>query len=1078
MVPMDKGTLRCRIKSALPSRIESSQSALRSLVWLALLLAAAAGAWAVLSAHRVRVRGIPRDFPAPVAEADVPPLGVNVALDAYQDHELTSALDRVANGGFTWVRQSFPRSRVEREDASTGFDWTDVDPLMNVLGRYAQLRLVAVLTDDPPTPPAHPEQFAAFARAFAERYGDQVDYYQIWDEPNLATHWGGGPVNPSAYADLLARTARAIRAADPNARILLAGLAPTTETGSQNLSEVRYLERLYQMGAAPYFDIVAAKPYGFDTGPGDRRVDESLLNVSRVLLLRQVMVAHGDAGTAIWASHWGWNALPARWEGAPSIWGQTDPATQAARSVATLERARDEWPWMGAMIIETLQPDAPATSGRRLDDPRWGFALLAPDGSPRPVYHALADWARSLPAAAPVGGFPARNRWVTYEERWRVGPLGADIGRSSVPSDTAAGSAGDRASFRFDGTRVALTVRRGPYRGFLYVTVDGKPANALPCDERGRAYVVLYDRRSNLATLPLATGLEPGAHTVQVTAEGGEGRWPLVDWRVGATPVRDGTSWKLAALLAAGLGFLVLLVRDVRRVRWTPLAAALAELPPRWQTTLVIGLTGTLWATAGSSWGAEAPEGLLTASALVLSLLTLPPLTFLFALRLDLGLTLVALTAPFYLVPEGMVYRALSLPEALVLLCSVAYAARRMAHSPAIPSAPRGSSDPRLSADGHAPPLAGRDLAIPGERANGEGLSPSCTRRRHGRAPTGLDAAVLLLTLAALLAGAAAGNRLAALFELRSVFLLPGLYYALLRLVSLNQRAQRRIIGGFLLGGVGVALVGLGQVALGRSLVAAEEGMLRLQSVYHSPNSVGLYLGRVWPFLVAGVWWGRDRRRRVLSLVALLLVMAALGLSLSRGAILLAVPAAVLAMGWWAGERHRWFALALVLVGGLSLIPLLRLPRFAALLDLGQGTTFFRLKLWRSALHMIREQPLLGVGPGNFLDAYRTRYVLPAAWEEFNLEHAHSFLLDHWTRLGVLGVAAALAIQVAFWRSLCRRKAREVLTLGLVGGMAALLAHGLVDNAVFFPDLAVAFFLALALAQEGENGLWTEARDG
>jgi len=36
--------------------------------------------------------------------------------------------------------------------------------------------------------------------------------------------------------------------------------------------------------------------------------------------------------------------------------------------------------------------------------------------------------------------------------------------------------------------------------------------------------------------------------------------------------------------------------------------------------------------------------------------------------------------------------------------------------------------------------------------------------------------------------------------------------------------------------------------------------------------------------------------------------------------------------------------------------------------------------------------------------------------------------------------------------------------------MAALLAHGLVDNTLFFPDLALAFFLMLWLAQQGEAG--------
>ena len=42
---------------------------------------------------------------------------------------------------------------------------------------------------------------------------------------------------------------------------------------------------------------------------------------------------------------------------------------------------------------------------------------------------------------------------------------------------------------------------------------------------------------------------------------------------------------------------------------------------------------------------------------------------------------------------------------------------------------------------------------------------------------------------------------------------------------------------------------------------------------------------------------------------------------------------------------------------------------------------------------------------------------------------------------------------------------RRTLALGLAGSMAALLAHGLVDNALFFPDLALTFSLILALGQ-------------
>jgi O-antigen ligase len=234
---------------------------------------------------------------------------------------------------------------------------------------------------------------------------------------------------------------------------------------------------------------------------------------------------------------------------------------------------------------------------------------------------------------------------------------------------------------------------------------------------------------------------------------------------------------------------------------------------------------------------------------------------------------------------------------------------------------------------------------------------------------------------------------------------------------------------------------------------------------------------------------GRGRRRAAYTL-ALVPVTLALALSFSRGALLLGLPAAVLAMGWRAGGRARWLALALVVVGALALIPLLRLPRFASMFDLRRGSAFFRLELWRSSLALLREHPWFGVGPGNFPAAYRTRYVLPSAWQEFNLEHPHNVYLDHWTRLGIPGVLTGLAVQVAFWRALSRcphpasprasrtgapRRRRLLaawgvpgtgassICVGLAGSMAALLAHGLVDNTVFFPDLALVFFLTLEL---------------
>jgi O-antigen ligase len=152
----------------------------------------------------------------------------------------------------------------------------------------------------------------------------------------------------------------------------------------------------------------------------------------------------------------------------------------------------------------------------------------------------------------------------------------------------------------------------------------------------------------------------------------------------------------------------------------------------------------------------------------------------------------------------------------------------------------------------------------------------------------------------------------------------------------------------------------------------------------------------------------------------------------------------------------------------LAALPLLRTPRFNALFDLQSGTSFFRLHLWRSSVDMIRDHPLLGVGLDNFLYAYRGRYIRPAAWQEPDLSHPHNLVLDYWSRLGLLGLAAGLWLQAAFWRlALPLRRLTDpddrALALGLMASMVDFLAHGLVDNSYFVVDLAFAFCLTLGL---------------
>lgn len=264
----------------------------------------------------------------------------------------------------------------------------------------------------------------------------------------------------------------------------------------------------------------------------------------------------------------------------------------------------------------------------------------------------------------------------------------------------------------------------------------------------------------------------------------------------------------------------------------------------------------------------------------------------------------------------------------------------------------------------------------------------------------------------------------------------------------------------------------------------ATEGVRRVMSpVYGSPNNLSLFLDRVWPILLAVTVLpelassprATIRLRRWLYGLGWVIVSIALYLTYSNGALLVGLPVSVVTMTFLYGlhrQRHRQrmvaIAIGSVLLIALSLLPLSQTARFQNVLEFSPGTTaFFRIKLWQSSLNMLRDHWLLGVGLDNFLYVYRTRYILPEAWQEPNLSHPHNIVLDYATKLGVGGIVILVWLQVAFWRQAWRlyRQWPAPFVLGLMGSMAVFLSHGLIDNSYFLVDLAFVFFLTVGLIQ-------------
>jgi O-antigen ligase len=308
------------------------------------------------------------------------------------------------------------------------------------------------------------------------------------------------------------------------------------------------------------------------------------------------------------------------------------------------------------------------------------------------------------------------------------------------------------------------------------------------------------------------------------------------------------------------------------------------------------------------------------------------------------------------------------------------------------------------------------------------------------------------------------------------------------------------LVTAFVLGGALVGLIGLLQIAgldlaglLGTKQcfaasgapcdnVVVTGGVPRATSVYGHPNNLGLYLGRVWPIAAAlAVAFMKTKQEKLKSWffgLCALLCLGGIAVSFSRGAWLGAVLAlAVLALVLAPGAATRPTAKGIFGTYTAYLLPLLSLMIVAGLAfsvrgDVTAGSTPPRLLLWREAFGYIRQYPL-GIGLDQFGyyhdPSYERSLIDPAlvGTSEQYAAHPHNLFLDIWLRLGPLGLLAIGWLLVRFFRRGARvvREGDAPLALGALAAMAAGLAHGLVDNYYFVPDLAIAFWLLIAFVE-------------
>ncbi|OBA74499.1 hypothetical protein A5633_20620 [Mycolicibacterium elephantis] len=303
---------------------------------------------------------------------------VGAPMTWMSDMEADRELDAVARTGATWLRVFVDWSRAEPMPGA--YDWGYLDHWID--GAVARgLKVLAMVSYSPEwarapgsyfsAPPVEPALFASFLTTLVKRYGDRVSSWEVWNEPNVPLFFGYLDDRAARYTELLKAAYPAIKAVQPHSTVLAAGMSRAFAPDAPPT----FVEAMYALGAAGFFDAMAMHPYVYPAGLG---VDDhnGWSDVERV---RQLMVDNGDGAKKIWMTEIGAPTAAAT----PGGVSQQEQARQITDVLARAARTD----YSGPVFIYSIRDIDTADD---TDDQDNFGALLTSDWQPKVTAEVLA----------------------------------------------------------------------------------------------------------------------------------------------------------------------------------------------------------------------------------------------------------------------------------------------------------------------------------------------------------------------------------------------------------------------------------------------------------------------------------------------------------------------------------------------------------------------------------------------------------------------------------------------------------------------------------------------------------------
>jgi len=330
------------------------------------------------------------------------------------------------------------------------------------------------------------------------------------------------------------------------------------------------------------------------------------------------------------------------------------------------------------------------------------------------------------------------------------------------------------------------------------------------------------------------------------------------------------------------------------------------------------------------------------------------------------------------------------------------------------------------------------------------------------------------------------------------------LMFALAARVLRSPRIRAWMIAIYLHVALLVSVYGLRQWFFGATALATwvdpESPLSKTTRVYSylgNPNLLAGYLLPAIAFSAMAIFAWRGWIPKALALTMLLVNTACLILTFSRGGwiglLALVVTLLVLLVYWLSIQLPpfwRMWSLPILLVGMLSVLILAVLfvePVRDRVLSIfagrGDSSNNFRINVWLAVIDMIRDRPILGIGPGN--TAFNRIYPLYQQ-PKYTALSAYSVLLEIAVETGLIGffcfvwlVIVMLSQGLTQLQRLRQHNHREgfwlMAAIAIVVGM---LAHGTVDTVWYRPEVSTLWWLTVALIAGYLNASVSEPNPG